>query len=210
MKATIHTVYKLKSGDRVPSVTTVLGILNKPNLLDWAWRCGCEGKDYKAIRDQAADIGTLAHALVVGALTGEKVDLTEYSQEQIDKAETCLIKYYDWLKEHPIEPILLETQFVSEIHRFGGTIDCLAKLNGSLVLIDHKTSKAVWPEMFYQLAAYRQLLREAGHQVDDCRIVRIGRDPEEGFEERQSGNLDKAWELFTHCLAVYQLQKEVK
>src|SRR5438093_1588565 len=35
-----HTVYKNAAGKRVPGVTTILGILNKPALLKWAWEQG--------------------------------------------------------------------------------------------------------------------------------------------------------------------------
>lgn len=54
-KTKIHTVYKLEDGTRVPSVTTILGILNKPALVEWAYQCGCQGLDYKAVRDQAGE-----------------------------------------------------------------------------------------------------------------------------------------------------------
>ena len=209
-KTKVHTVYKLSDGSRVPSVTTILGILNKPALLDWAWRCGCDGLDYKAVRDQAADIGTLAHYLILCYLKGETPDTSEYSAQDITQAETCLIKYWDWEKENPIEPVLVEEVLVSERYGFGGTIDCLAKLNGELILIDHKTGKGIYPEMFYQLAAYRALLDEHGHHIASARILRIGRDKNEGFEERVMTDLSKQWQIFTHCLEIYRLQKETK
>lgn len=79
IKTKIHTVYKTADGKRVPSVTTILGILNKPALLDWAWRMGCEGQDYKAVRDNAGDIGTLAHYLILCHLKGEKPETQDYS-----------------------------------------------------------------------------------------------------------------------------------
>ncbi len=46
-KTKIHTVYKAKAGERVPYVTTILGILNKPALIEWAWKLGTEGTFYK-------------------------------------------------------------------------------------------------------------------------------------------------------------------
>jgi hypothetical protein len=212
-KTKIHTVYKTQDGKRVPSVTTVLGILNKPALLDWAWKCGCDGVDYKAVRDNAADIGTLAHYLIMCHLKGQAPDTSDYSKDDIDKAETCLIKYWDWEKDNPIEPLLVEAPLVSEIHRFGGTIDCLARdSHGDLVLIDHKTGKGIYSEMFYQLAAYAQLLSEQDQKwvVKSARILRIGRDANEGFEERLVYNWDRHFELFKHCLAVYRLQGELR
>ena len=209
-KTKIHTVYKTKNGVRVPSVTTVLGILDKPALLNWAWKCGCEGIDYKAVRDIAGGIGTLAHYLILCHLKHETPDTSEYSAQDIDKAETCLLKYWDWEKENSITPVLVETSLTSERYGFGGTIDCLAQLNGELILIDHKTGKGIYPEMFYQLAAYRALLDEAGYQITSARILRIGRDESEGFEQRVMTDLSKQWEIFEHCLGVYKLQGEIR
>lgn len=209
-KAKIHTVYKMADGTRVPSVTTILGVLNKPALLDWAWKLGVQGLDYKTVRDNAADIGTLAHGMVMAHLTGTEFDKSEYSPADVTQAENCLIKYWDWEKGHKIEVIEVEKPMVSEIYKFGGTIDCLAKVDGDLVLIDHKTGKAIYSEMFYQLAAYRQLLSETGHNITSARILRIGRDDTEGFEERQMIDLDRHFELFKHCLEIYRLQAELR
>jgi len=209
-KAKVHTVYKLASGDRVPSVTTILGILNKPALLDWAWRCGCDGLDYKAVRDSAADIGTLAHYLVMCHLTGQEPDTSEYSAQDIEQAETCLIKFWEWEKGHKIEPILVESPLISEEYQFGGTIDFFGKVDGQPTLVDFKTGKAIYSEFFYQLAAYEHLLGEAGHLIEVTRILRIGRNEDEGFEERTIGKLDKQWELFLNCRNIYNLQKEIR
>jgi len=209
-KTKIHTVYKLGSGERVPSVTTILGILNKPALLDWAWKCGCDGLDYKAVRDQAGDIGTLVHYLIMCHLTKTEPDTSEYSAQDIEKAENCLIKYWDWEKGHETEPVLVETPLVSDVYQFGGTIDFFGVIDGQPTLLDFKTGKAIYPEFFYQLAAYKQLLTEQGYLVEVTKILRIGRDENEGFEERTLGKLDKQWELFLNCLNIYQLQKEIR
>lgn len=209
-KTKIHTVYKLANGQRVPSVTTVLGVLNKPALLNWAWRCGCDGLDYKAVRDSAAGIGTLAHYLIMCHLRGESPDTSEYSAQDNFQAENCLIKYWDWESQNHITPVLIEEPLVSEQYGFGGTIDCLAKINGELTLIDWKTSKGIYPEMIYQMAAYQQLLIEHGYDVTRARILRIGRDENEGFEERVMVNLSKHRQIFHACLEIYKLQAELR
>ncbi len=211
-KTRIHTVYKTSNGERVPSVTTILGILNKPALIDWAWKLGTEGIDYKAVRDNAGDIGTLAHYLILCDIRGEKPDTSEYSPQDVDKAETCLLKYWEWRKTNPIKPILVEHPLVSEQYRYGGTLDCFAQREdtGELVLVDFKTGKAIYSEYFYQLAAYENLLAEAGHRFDKTMVLRIGRDEAEGFEVRDIGNLDKHFEVFKSCLNIYRLQSELK
>ena len=209
-KTKVHTVYKLPDGARVPSVTTILGILNKPALLEWAYQCGLRGEDYKLVRDDAASVGTLAHLMIMNHLEGGQADTSEYSQDDIDRAENCLIKFWDWEKEHTLEPILVETPLVSETFKFGGTIDCLCTLDGHLTLVDFKTGRAIYPEYFYQLAAYERLLAEKGHQVESARILRIGRTEDEGFEERTMVNLDKHFQIFLHCQNIYESQKELR
>jgi len=209
-KTKVHTIYKLKDGGRIPSVTTVIGILGKPALLDWAWQMGTQGLDYKAVRDNAGDIGTLAHLMIICDLKGEKPDTSEYSAQDIEKAETCLLKYWEWAKCHRVEPLMLETPLISELYQFGGTIDFFGKVDGQPALLDFKTGKGIYDEFFYQLAAYEQLLIEAGQLIEVTRILRIGRNEDEGFEERSVGNLDKQWQVFLSCLKIYNLQKEIK
>lgn len=209
-KTKIHTIYKLTNGERVPSVTTVLGILNKPALIQWAWELGTQGIDYKAVRDQAGDIGTLAHYLILCDLRGKKPDTSEYSAQDIEKAETCLIKYWEWARGHKIQSLMLETPLISEQYQFGGTIDFYGKIDDQPTLLDFKTGKAIYGEFFYQLAAYEQLLIEAGHLIEATRILRIGRDETEGFEERTIGKLDNQWQIFLNCLSIYNLQKQIR
>jgi len=89
-------------------------------------------------------------------------------------------------------------------------VDCVGIINGQLCLVDFKTSAGIWPEMMVQVAAYRQLARECGHDVSQVFILRIGRTPDEGFEQCRVDHLDKRWQIFLHALAIYNLQKEVK
>ncbi len=208
-KTAIHTVYKTTDGKQVPSVTTILGVLNKPALLQWAWQCGVDGQDYKLVRDSAANIGTLAHYLILCHLRDEKPDTAQYSHDDIDKAENCLLSYFEWEKGHTIKPLIVEGMYVSEAYRVGGTVDLVAEIDGQPGLIDHKTGKGIYGEMIYQVAAYEAILAEHGHGVQTVRILRIPRTEDEAFEERLIGRseLDRGWQVFQHCLAIYRLQQ---
>jgi hypothetical protein len=205
----VHTQYRLADGTRLPGVTTVLGVLNKPALVPWANKLGLEGIDSSRYVDESAKIGTLAHYLVQRHLTKQAPDLSQYGTFEVDKAENALISYFEWEKSREIETIENEMPLVSESYRFGGTIDCYCKIDGEIWLLDFKTGKAIYPEMLIQLAAYRQLLNENGYPVDKAKILRIGRDETEGFEERTITNFDLQWELFKHCLEIYRLQKQI-
>ena len=207
MGTKIHTVYKTADGKIVPSVTTILNVLAKPALIHWAWDLGTKGIDYRKDRDKKADIGTGIHNHILAHHKGEEPDLSEYTATEIDQIENGFLKYLDWEKEHPIEVIEVEKPMVSEIFRFGGTPDLIAKSNGSVILVDYKSGKAIYDEMAYQLAAYIKLAEGAGFTIDNARILRVGRDEIEGFEERVFTSLEKQWKVFQHCLEIYNLQR---
>ena len=205
-----HTVYKLADGKtRVPGTTTITGLLNKPYLVKWANNLGLEGIDSSTYTDEAAKIGTLAHAMVQAHLQKEELDMNQFSKVQIDLAENALISFFEWKSRHEIEPIKCEVPFVSEKLKYGGTIDCYCKLDGKPTLLDFKTGKAIYEEYFVQLAAYRNLLEEQGFPVERCQILRIGRDETEGFEERAVTDTRKYFQIFENLLNVYYLKKEL-
>lgn len=210
LKTKAHTQYYLNTGDSIPGVTTVLSILAKPALIKWANNLGLQGIDSSKYRDKMADVGTITHLLVMCHLTNTKPDLSEYSPADIDIAHNCMASYHQWEKSHEVKPVLVETPLSSDIYGYGGTLDCLAYINGELELLDFKTSNGIWPEYFYQLAAYRQLLIEQGHKVNRARILRIGKDSNSDFEDRTITTFDNEFQLFLHCLSIYNLLKAMK
>ena len=207
-KTAAHIIYRNLAGRPVPGATTALAVLNKPALVSWANRLGLQGIDSSKYVDDKAVIGTLAHYMIISYLQRTEPNLSDYSQNQIDQAETCLIKFWDWEKEHSLSTVLTETPFVSEAYNFGGTIDWYGKINDHFTLIDFKTSSGIFPEMSYQLAAYSQLLREHSYLLPQSRIIRVGRNQDEGFEERVYTDLQTQWQIFEHCLAIYNLRKK--
>jgi len=210
-KARAHIRYELADGTKCVGVTTALNVLAKPALIPWANRLGLQGIDVGKYVDDKADIGTCAHYLIQCDLTGEKPDLSEYSPATVDAAENSFLKWLDWRKGKDIRAVESELPLVSEIHKYGGTIDIHCILDDIPTLIDIKTSgSGIWPEMRHQVAAYRQLLDEYGRRVDQVLIVRVGRDDTEGFQFEKVGDLGKHFQLFLHCLEIYRLQRELK
>jgi len=209
-KTKAHTQYYLNTGDGVPGVTTVLNVLSKPALVKWANNLGLKGIDSTKYKDKMADIGTITHAMIMGYLTKTPQDFSEYSQQDIKTAENCMLSFYEWEKSHKLEPLIVEVPLVSDIYGYGGTPDFIGLVNGRLELIDFKTGNGIWPEYFYQMAAYRQLAKEHGHELKHARILRIGRDENEGFEERLTTKFDLEFKLFLNCLSIYNIQKELK
>lgn len=205
-----HVRYKTEDGRIVPGTTTITGLLNKPFLVAWANRLGLEGIDSSKYTDEAAMVGTLAHAMIEADLQGTVIDQSLYSPQQWDLAENSLISYYEWKSRHELTPIFCEKQMVSDVRLYGGTIDCYCMLDGKPTLLDFKTGKAIYDEYFVQLAAYAELLKEQDLPVDQVRILRVGRDETEGFEERSVPDTRKYFQIFEHLLGIYYLKKELK
>ena len=205
-----HVVYKTKDGRRVPGATTITGLRAKPYLITWANNLGLEGIDSNKYRDQAAEIGTLAHALIQAHIQEQKLDTSAFSPLQMDLAENAVLSYLQWEKGHKLTPLICETPMVSENYRYGGTVDCYCMLDGKPTLIDFKTGKSIYDEYFWQTAAYATILNEHGHDVEEIKILRVGRDPTEGFEERSITDYRLPFQAFKCLLDLYYIEKELK
>lgn len=209
-KTKAHTRYRNKAGDIVVGTTTVTGILNKPALVKWANNLGLKGIDVTLFVDDLANVGKLAHLMVENHLKKQETDFSDYTQNERDRAENAVIKYFSWEKENDFKVIEAELKLVSEEHQYGGQCDIYGELNGKKTLIDLKTSKACYSEHFTQVSAYRTLLVENGYPVEDVRILRIGREEKEGFDDIHVPNLDLHLKKFLLCLEIYKLNKLLK
>lgn len=204
-----HTRYINSNGDYVVGVTTVLNVLDKPNLVSWSNRLGLQGIDSTKFKDKMADIGTITHLRILHELKGTEPDLSEYSQADIKASENCMMSYHSWSKIHQLKPICIEVPQVSDRYGYGGTPDFIGLVDGRMEIIDYKTGNGIYGSAYYQVAAYRQMAHELGHQVEHARILRIGRSADEGFEERLITKFDDEFQLFLRCLEIYNLLKKM-
>jgi hypothetical protein len=218
-------------GVRVPSVTTALGIIDKPALVGWAARVTAEGawrlarrKDYTIpdsswnfIKDLktygydhrsqttgAADRGTAVHQVLEDWITEQRIPHAGSFPSSVRGYVRGLAK---WLTEW--HPSFLESEKVvgSAIHGFAGTRDTVCVLQDDKrgrVLLDLKTSKRIYPaSMFPQLIAYEIAGVECGEEPTQSQgIVRVGAD----------GTYEVAWscaepEDFLSILRAYKSQQ---
>ena len=208
----VHTIYKDDKGKQLSSVTTILNsVLAKPALIRWAYGLGKAGIDMDTYRDELADIGKLAHRMILDHLSGVKTDTAHYTPEQIDLAENAFLKYLEWEKAHKVEPVLVETPLMSRVRGFGGTPDFIGYIDGVLTLMDYKTGKAIYDEAWFQLGGYSLLYEATLERAEngplvDYRILNIGRDETERFVEECRNNIDAEREVFIHALAIHKLR----
>ena len=147
-------------GERVPSVTTILGKFKDPGgLMYWAWAEGKAGRDFRETRDKAADAGTIAHAMVECDIRGKAWAPDGQPEDVLEKAKRAFGSYLEWKAQTQLKAAETELPLVSKKFRFGGTLDALL-VRGKLAMGDWKTSNAVYAEYLMQIAAYAALWEE--------------------------------------------------
>lgn len=152
--------YYTKDGTRVPSVTTILSRFKYSDpLMYWAWDQGRQGKDFRETKQAAADAGSAAHAMVEAFTGGLEFDPSPYQPAILEKAKGAYGAFQEWASQTNLKVVKTEVGLVSELHRYGGTLDAML-VKGSLAMGDWKTSNGVYPDYCLQLAAYGQLWDE--------------------------------------------------
>ena len=208
------------TGELVPSVTNIIGILNKPALPRWAAKVVAEqaasmkaslaNLDDAEIVDmlkgspwrksgRAADRGTTIHAYLECRMLG--IDPPEISGEAARFRRAA----DEWLDDWKPEVVATEqTVFGPD---YAGTGDLWCMRDGTLAVVDFKSSKAIYSEAALQLAALaRATVRADGEeqpQAEQGWVVRIG---EKGYEVKQVADLDANYAAFRSCLEAWKWQ----
>lgn len=196
-KVFIHEDYYNSKGDKIPSVTTILKIMNKPSLMQWAHSLGRFNKSMEEVTYKAATIGTLTHYVLEKYGKKKIINfsvLDDYDYKIVNSVYKALKGFKRWNKEYKPDIIHCEIKVNNEL--FGGTVDNISMINDKKYLIDYKTSKAVYPTMFLQLAAYNYLLRtEKDMVIDRVAILLLNKNKVEyKFYEMDVKYLEKFYE----------------
>ncbi len=141
-------------GSWYPRVTKILEIKSKTGL-DSFFK---ELDSYAAVEEvkvRSAAEGTLVHEAIQGLLTGEQVDIPEIIMPAV-----ASFQHFNKEKGIVFHKEYVERQIKSSRHRYAGTVDALATINGKFGVLDIKTSTGFYPEYNLQTAAYVMALQE--------------------------------------------------
>lgn len=207
--------YKLSSGIVVASVSEVLDAYkDKTGLVRWAHKLGLEGKDPETEKEQAAGAGSLCHDQIDCFIHGrawkeprqpENIDAMTWDM-RLEMAAQGLMAFKDWIASAGVEILGTERGMVSELYRFGGTPDAWGLRNGKKIVLDWKTSNAIFAEYVMQCAAYKQLLIEnLDWSAEEVHIVRLGKVSAD-FEHRRFPGVvvEAAWGSFLGRVRCYE------
>jgi hypothetical protein len=165
-------------GKRVPSVTTVCRVMDKPGLDTWrvkqaaqwaathagevdlmgeeAWTKAAAGAADVAMRaggTRGRQLHLLAESMILGEPFPEADENGEPITDDVYASAKQLVAFFDaW----DVEPIAREAFVFNDVHGWAGRLDLVADLrDGRRWLLDYKTGTGVYPDQSLQLAAYR-------------------------------------------------------
>ena len=170
--------YYERDGKKYYRVTAITGMLDKSNpFMGWAVNCMekyalervqkaysldvtsvslilAEAKrNYRKVKTEAAAIGTAVHEAVrVYLATGEE------PARPGAEVTAGFLAFLEWEAVHNVKVIATERTVYDAMWGVAGTMDMLAWVDGDLTVVDFKTSRAVYPEMRYQVAEYRAMV----------------------------------------------------
>lgn len=167
--------YVTPTGERYPSVTTVLSDYGKEGILEWRKKVG-EAKANEISR-KATTRGTSVHKALEMYLQNEDIS----SLEMLPNVKSLFVRMKQEIDSKVDNIHCLEDRLFSHELGLAGTVDCIAEHNGILSVIDFKTSirlkkKENIGNYFMQAAAYRQMFHEMTGLLPKQVIVLIGVD----------------------------------
>lgn len=163
--------YKTQDGDFVPSVTAVLECYPRgAAYYNWLKEAG---KDADEIRDEAGRRGSVVHKLTEQYDEGAEVKLINDNGSIDYKLNEWAMfeRYVEFRRRFQFVTDCIELNIISKELGYAGTIDRIININGERILLDIKTSNAIYPSYWLQLAAYRSLLYDAKIEVDKVAIL---------------------------------------
>jgi len=219
-----------KNNQRILGVTSCTGIIDKSRpLMIWAVRLAIDylrnkwlgdketpiiteedfviaSKQHTIRKKEAADIGTKIHDWVELWIKGKNPEAPV--EPQVMNGVNAFLK---WVKETKIKLRNSETIVYSKKNDFAGIMDAEGKMGKENVIIDFKSSKAIYSEYRYQLAAY-WLAREeeTKKKFDGGWIIRFGKDDGEfttTYIPRKEYEKDKI--AFLATLAIKRRENEL-
>lgn len=220
----------LIDGKPATGVTTVIGVLAKPNLIPWAAKMVVEYIEENAPRNELYgdllfyEVSTDLLAEAKSAHTKKKEAAAEYGTDTHSAVEIyighcikehdgkpykhiddTLQKFIDWAMENVDYFLFSERRMYNEELFIAGTADfAYIGKDGKKYMADFKTSSGIYGiDYFLQVAAYRMLAEGEGDEpYDGSTIVRLGKDGSFEVQQRYNNETDK--EAFLACLTLYR------
>jgi len=185
--------YYTVEGEYAPSVTTILDSIAKPALVPWAANEGAKffishaHEDMK-IEDMAKGIRG-AYRTSSGSALNIGMEVHKWCEEAIlwklgkgeapqsltrTESKNAINAFREWTKVNDVEWLTVEEKVYHRGHKYAGTVDATAVINGEYCVIDFKTSGAIYSAYHLQCAAYAKAIEDMrGKEVEKAYVLRF-------------------------------------
>ena len=178
---------------------------------------------WRQVKEETADIGSLAHRVLeqeikaragmclhpILPLKHDPIMAPGLTEEMVEQANGSVRAGLEFFDAHHIELIQAEAVRWSAKHGYIGTGDLIASVDGVRSVLDFKTGKRLYPEVFLQLAAYQMAWQEEHNEELYQRVaVNVGRDGNLETQERSNETLEADFDCFLALLAAWRWNEE--
>lgn len=219
-------------GKPLTGVTTILGVVAKPALIQWAANEAVKSVKnnvsrfapsssmflmdeldavleeakyaHRKKKESAGDFGTNVHLAIENHIKGiEQPQLTE--QENV-----AFQNFLTWAKNENVTFKESELRLYSRKHWYAGTCDLVMEIGGKTWIGDIKTSSGIYPEYFWQTSAYQLAIQELGlyPEVEGHVIVNVKKDG--NVQVERSYGYERNVKAFLACLDIYRIKETLK
>ena len=186
--------YVTPEGKLYPSITTVLGELNKTSILEWRKRVG--ETEANKISTKASRRGTSVHSVCESYIKNEEGYLDGQTPNIIELFKS-IEPYLERIDNiHGVELALYSNHF-----GLAGRTDLIAEFDGKLSVIDYKTSNRIkkkeWCANYFAQGSFYAIAYEELTNIPVSQIViiiAVDEDVPQLFVEHRNNWIDKIWE----------------
>lgn len=205
------------NGKPYASVTAIISVLDKPALRYWfgqqVYRAFSADETLSEKEALSAPWKVSGKAKERGSTVHSIVEAWKQSKKHIKTVPEPFKGYakafYDWIADNKVEVLVNEKQVVSKLHGYAGTLDLIIKVNGSkkAMIVDVKTGKGIYDEVWLQLSAYRKALSEEKLIYSLCDIACLLL-KEDGTYQFAKG--EDRFKEFLACKTIWEWQNKEK
>ncbi len=150
-----------------PRVTKIVNIKAKPALYYFYGGLSSFAEGER-IKKQSATEGTMVHDAVEAIFTGGKPEVDDLIKPSIKVFLEFLIE-----KHIQVDPEHVEHRLINHEHRYAGTLDAIALIDGKLGVLDIKTSQDIYRDYDLQTSAYMAAMKDVVKELETRWILRI-------------------------------------
>jgi len=167
-------------------------------------------KQHSVKKQIAADVGTQIHNWV-GQFIKAKSEKEWPEIPKDPQVYNGISAFLKWVNEYEVKFVASEKVVYSKKYKYAGFMDAEAIIKKKLGVVDFKSSKAIYPEMRFQVAAYQAAAEEENGKEysGNKHIARFDKETGE-FEIHEFVEQDKDFKAFLAALELRRRLKELE